>query len=153
MNEYNELGLKEMWPVMEEQLNEGKSVSFRPGGISMLPLIRPEVDTVVIKKVPDKLKKFDLSLYRRADGSFVLHRIVGVKKDKYITRGDNQNIREGDIKREQILAIAVGMYKNGEYISFSGVKYWIYCRIRYMKQELSRVKRVLKTYLKKVKKF
>ena len=153
MNEFNELGLKEMWPVMEEQLNAGKTVSFRPGGNSMLPLIRPGEDMVVIKQAQDKLKKYDLPLYRREDGTFVLHRVVGVKNDTYIMRGDNQNVREGDIKKEQILALAIGMYRNGEYISFSGVKYWIYCRMRHFRQELSRVKRVLNFYAKKLKKF
>lgn len=153
MNEFNELGLKEMWPVMEEQLNSGKAVSFRPGGISMLPLIRPGADLVVIKKAPDKLKKFDLPLYRRMDGTFVLHRVVGVKKGTYTMRGDNQNVLERDIKSEQILALSVGMYKNGEYISFSGVKYWIYCRMRHIRQGLSRIIRVLNFFSKKLKKF
>lgn len=152
MNDFNELGLKEMWPVMEEQLNMGKTVSFRPGGNSMLPLIRPGVDSVVIKQVPARVKKYDLPLYRREDGAFVLHRVVGVRKGTYTMRGDNQNVLERDIKREQILAVAIGMYKNGEYISFSGVKYWIYCHKRHFRQELSRVKRVLIFYLKKLKK-
>ena len=150
MNDFNELGLKEMWPIMEEQLNAGKTVSFRPNGNSMLPLIRPCVDTVLIKQAPAKLKKFDLPLYRREDGTFILHRIVEVKKDRYTMRGDNQNVLERDIKRDQILAVAVGMYKNDTYISFSGVKYWIYCRKRHIRQGLSRVKRVVKYYLKKV---
>ncbi len=152
MNELNEVGLKEMWPVMEEQLNEGKAVSFRPSGISMLPLIRPCVDSVVIKKAPDKLKKYDLPLYRRTDGTFVLHRVVGVNNGTYTMRGDNQNVLERGIKSEQILAVSVGMYKNGEYISFSGVKYWIYCHIRHMRQGLSRIKRVLNFYYKKFEK-
>ena len=152
MNDFNELGLKEMWPVMEEQLKEGKTVSFRPNGNSMLPLIRPGVDTVLIKEVPDRLKKYDLPLYRRSDGTFVLHRIVGVKKGTYTMRGDNQNVLERGMKREQILAVAVGMHKDGAYISFSGVKYWIYCRMRHIRQELSRAKRVLKFYAKKLKK-
>jgi len=153
MNEFNELGLKEMWPVMEEQLNEGKTVSFRASGHSMLPLIRPCEELVVIENPRDKLKMFDLPLYRRDDGAFVLHRIVRVSKGTYTMRGDNQNVLERGIKREQILAVAVGMYKNGEYISFSGVKYWIYCFMRHIRQELSRIKRGLIFRVKKLKKF
>ena len=153
MNDFNELGLKEMWPVMEEQLNNGKTVSFRPGGNSMLPLIRPGIDSVSVKQAPEILKKYDLPLYRRMDGTFVLHRIVGIKKGTYTMRGDNQNVLERGVKREQVLAVATGMYKNGEYISFSGVKYWMYCRLRHFRQELSRVKRVLHFYTKKLKKF
>ena len=152
MNDFNGIGLKEMWPIMEEQLNSGKIVSFIPNGNSMLPLIRPGVDSVLIKQAPEMLKKYDLPLYRRENGAFVLHRIVGVKKGTYTMRGDNQNVLERDIKREQILAVAIGMNKNGEYISFSGVKYWIYCRIRHFRQELSRVKKGINFLFKKFKK-
>jgi len=141
-----------MWPLMEEQINSGKAVKFTPGGTSMLPLIHPEVDSVLIKKAPAKLKKYDLPLYRRKDGDFVLHRVIKVNNDSYVMRGDNQNWHEPGVKHEQILALAIGMYKNDEYISFSGVKYWIYTRKRNVRQHLSRIKSKLKKTLKKVKK-
>ena len=152
MSNFSEMTLAEMWPVMEEQIKAGKIVKFTPGGNSMLPLIRPGVDSVLIKKAPDKLKKYDLPLYRRKNGSFVLHRVVRVRNDVYDMRGDNQNWIETGVSREQILAVAIGMYKNGEYISFSGVKYWIYSRKRHIRQNLSRIKRVILKTLKKVKK-
>ena len=154
MSNFSEMSLAEMWPVMEEQINEGKTVKFTPGGNSMLPLIRPGVDSVLIKKAPDRLRKYDLPLYRRKKGGFVLHRVVKAKNGVYVMRGDNQNWLETGVAHEQILAIAVGMYKNGEYISFSGVKYWIYSRKRHLRQNLSRIKRVLIRTLKKtLKKF
>ena len=152
MSNFSEMTLAEMWPVMEEQIKAGKIVKFTPGGNSMLPLIRPGVDSVLIKKAPDKLKKYDLPLYRRKNGSFVLHRVVRVRNDVYDMRGDNQNWIETGVSREQILAVAIGMYKNDEYISFSGVKYWIYSRKRHLRQNLSRIKRVILRTLKKVKK-
>ena len=152
MSEINDLGLQEVWPLMKEQIDAGKSVKFCPGGKSMLPLIRPGVDRVLIKKAPEKLKKYDLPLYRRENGNFVLHRVVGVKNGTYTMRGDNQNVLERGIKPEQILAVAEGMFKDEEYISFSGVKYWMYCHLRHFRLELSRLKRILKKTLKKVKK-
>ena len=152
MNNFSDMSLVEMWPVMEEQIKAGKNVKFIPGGNSMLPLIRPGVDSVIIKKAPNKLKKYDLPLYRRKNGSFVLHRVVRVRNDVYDMRGDNQNWIETGVSQEQILALAIGMYKNGEYISFSGVKYWIYSRKRHLRQNLSRIKRVILRTLKKVKK-
>lgn len=152
MSEFNELGLQEVWPLMKEQIDAGKSVRFCPGGRSMLPLIRPGVDKVMIKKAPEKLKKYDLPLYRRENGKFVLHRVVGIKNGTYIMRGDNQNVLERGVKHEQILAIAEGVFKNDEYISLSGVKYWIYCHFRHLRLELSRLKRILKKTLKKLKK-
>lgn len=150
MSNFSEMTLAEMWPVMEEQIKAGKIVKFTPGGNSMLPLIRPGVDSVLIKKAPDKLKKYDLPLYRRKNGSFVLHRVVKVRNDVYDMRGDNQNWIETGVSQEQILAVAIGMYKNDEYISFSGVKYWIYSRKRHIRQNLSRIKRVILRTLKKV---
>lgn len=150
MNNLSEISLAEMWPLMEEQINAGKTVQFTPGGTSMLPLIRPGVDSVVISKAPCKLKKYDLPLYRRKNGGFVLHRVVKEKNGVYVMRGDNQNCLETGIAHDQILALAVGMYKNGEYISFSGAKYWIYSRKRHLRQNLSRIKRVLLRTLKKL---
>ncbi len=152
MSNFSEMGLAEMWPIMEEQIKADKPVKFTPGGNSMLPLIRPDIDSVLIKKAPDRLKKYDLPLYRRRNGAFVLHRVVKEKNGVYVMRGDNQNWLETGVAHEQILAIAVGMYKNDEYISFSGVKYWIYTRKRHLRQNLSRIKRVLLRTLKKVKK-
>lgn len=152
MNEFNEVRLSDLWPIIKEQIDNGKSVKFRPGGTSMLPLIRPVDDIVIIKKAPKKLKKYDIILYRRENGRFVLHRVVGIKSGTYIMRGDNQNVLERGIKLEQILAIAEGIYKDSEYISFSGAKYWIYCRMRHYRQELSRLKRILKKIKKSIDK-
>lgn len=144
MNNFNDLSLTEMWPVMEEQINSGKSIKFTPGGTSMLPLINPGIDSVLIQKAPPELKKYEILLYRRKNGDFVLHRVVKVKNGEYVMRGDNQNWHEPGITRDQILARAVGMYKNDEYISFSGVKYWIYTRKRHIRQLLSRLKNKMK---------
>ena len=80
----NKVSLAELWPVMEEQINMGNTVRFGPKGTSMMPLIRQGIDSIVLKKAPDKLKKYDLPLYRRDDGHFVLHRVVGIDKDGYV---------------------------------------------------------------------
>lgn len=153
MNDFNDMGLAELWPIMKEQIDAGKSVRFKPGGRSMLPLVRPGMDTVLIKKAPEKLKRFDVPLYRRNNGQFVLHRVLNVKNGKYTMRGDNQNIIEREVTPEQILAIAEGVFKNDVYIPFSGVKYKTYCYLRDFRQKLSRVKRVVKREIKKIKNF
>ena len=114
----NKVSLEELWPVMEEQLDAGKTVRFGPKGTSMLPLLRQNIDSIVLAKAPEKLKKYDLPLYRRDDGHFVLHRVVGVDKDGYMMCGDNQCIYEHGITQNHILAIAVGMYRGEEFVSF-----------------------------------
>lgn len=131
-----QISLSELWPVMKEQIDGGKTVIFSPNGTSMLPLIRPNTDTVMLKKAPEKLKKYDLPLYLREDGRFVLHRVVGVKKDGYVMCGDNQYRREYGIKNEQILAIACGIYRGDKLISTDDDKYIHYCKKQVIKKQI-----------------
>ena len=126
---------------MEEQIAAGKSVRFGPKGISMLPLIRQFQDTVVIKKAPEKLKKYDIPLYRRDDGHFVLHRVVGENADGYIMCGDNQCVYEYGITDRHILAVAEGMYRGDKYFSFDNDEYILYSHRRVRKQAFKRFMR------------
>ncbi len=128
MNNAHQVALKELWPIMKEQIEDGKKVRFGPKGTSMMPLIRQGVDTVVLEKAPPKLKKYDLPLYLRENGQFVLHRIVGENKDGYICCGDNQCEREYGIKDSQILALATGIYKGEEFMPFTDKNYLSYCK-------------------------
>ena len=156
MDNTHEVRLADLWPAMEEQLNNGKMVRFQPQGTSMLPMLRPGVDTVLLKKAPDMLKKNDLPLYIRADGSFVLHRIVGIKNGKYIMCGDNQWKLEYNILPEQILGVTQGFYRGEKYVSSDNFFYRTYCTIRTGMLKLrilpSRVKNKIKKYVKIQKK-
>ena len=134
--ESKQIPLAELWPVMKEQIDSGKSVVFSPKGTSMLPLIRQGIDKVVLKKAPKELKKYDLPLYLRENGQFVLHRVVGKDKDGYVMCGDNQFRHEHGIKHEQILAIADGMYKGDEFVSFDDKKYLSYCKKQVVKKQI-----------------
>ena len=70
--------LDELMPLISERLSAGGSVRFSPHGTSMLPMLKDGRDQVVLSPLPDKLKKYDLPLYRRENGQYVLHRIVKV---------------------------------------------------------------------------
>lgn len=129
--------LEDMWPVMKEQIDSGGSVRFGPKGISMLPLIRQGLDTVVLEKAPDTLKKYDIPLYRRKDGQFVLHRVVGINKNGYITRGDNQVINEFNVKHSQVLAIVTGFYREDKYVSVNDPEYLKYVKKHMFSKNIS----------------
>lgn len=126
--------LAQLWPIMEEQINAGGEVKFSPKGVSMLPLIRQGIDSVVLIKAPDRLKKYDLPLYRRPDGHFVLHRVVEVKKNSYTMCGDNQLLREKGVKPDWILAIVKGFYRGDTYVSVENSEYQNYVRTRVASQ-------------------
>ena len=70
--------LAQLLPLMQERLAAGESVQFTPQGTSMRPTIYGGRDQVILSPLPPKLKKYDLPLYRRDNGQFVLHRIVEV---------------------------------------------------------------------------
>lgn len=126
--------LDELWPIMAEQIAAGGSVRFSPKGTSMLPMLRQNIDSVVLVKADRRLNKYDLPLYRRENGQFVLHRVVGVKEDSYTMCGDNQYLYEHGIKEEQILAIMDGFYRGDTYVSSTDKKYRSYCKRQVAKQ-------------------
>ena len=119
----------------------------------MLPMLRQGVDSVVLKKPPEYLEKYDLPLYRRADGAFVLHRVVGRDRSGYITCGDNQTVREHGVRHSQIIGIVTGYYRGEEYISCRNPRYRLYCRRRVRRQflrgRLSALKRKIRDFINK----
>lgn len=108
--------LDEVMPLFKELLAEGKSVTFGPKGTSMMPMIRQNIDTVVLSPLPKKLKKLDLPLYQRDGGQYVLHRIVKVG-DTYTCCGDNQFTYEYGVRQDQMIGLVTGFYRGNEYHS------------------------------------
>ena len=87
-------------------------------GTSMWPLLKEGKSQVqLVSGRTKQLKKGDIVLYRRKDGTLVLHRIVKiVKKNTYLVCGDHQWKLEEQIGEDQILAAAQGFFINGRYI-------------------------------------
>ncbi len=126
------VSLEELYPIMREVLDSGGEFSFITRGVSMMPMLRNGVDTIVLVKAPEKLKRFDIPLYRREDGSFVLHRIVGQNKDGYILIGDNQIVYEHGVKHGQVEAVAVAFIKDGVRYELGTFKDKLYiCKMRF----------------------
>ena len=141
------LRLEQLMPLIREQLAAGKNVRFRPRGISMLPMIRPGKDQVVLSPVTGRLKKYDLPLYRRDSGQYVLHRIVGVG-ETYTCIGDNQYGLEYGIRQDQLIAVVTAFTREDREIPVTALGYRLYCRLwhwlRPVKQFLGRCKRILR---------
>ena len=114
-------------PLIADELSAGRSVCFSPSGSSMLPMLRDGIDSVVLSPLPDKLKKYDLALYRRTSGQYVLHRIIQ-SGDTYTCIGDNQFYKEPGLRQEQMLALVTTFSRNGKDISTKNPGYLMYCR-------------------------
>ena len=125
--EKKEVQLEHLMPLIRQQLAAGHSVRFAPQGTSMLPLLRQGVDTVEFSPLPAKLKKYDLPLYQRDDGHYVLHRVVAVG-ETYTCIGDNQFVLETGVRHDQMLALATAIYRKDRQISANAWHYRLYCR-------------------------
>ena len=119
--------LDQLMPLFLEQFAQGKSVKFAPRGISMLPMLRQGIDSVILSPLPQKLKKYDLPLYRRDDGKYVLHRVVEAG-ETYTCIGDNQFVEEPGLRHDQMIAVVSSFTRNGKTIPMTDLRYQLYCR-------------------------
>lgn len=135
-----DISLREMLPLIEEKISLGGDVIIKPQGLSMLPLIRPGKDRVVVSRAILPLNKYDLPLYKRKDGSFVIHRVVGFgENETYIMRGDNQTQAEKGITDNDIIGLVTEIYKGRKPIRVSSFGYKFYVLLVVVVHPLRRV--------------
>lgn len=128
MPDTSSVRLEQLMPLMQERLAAGESVQFTPNGTSMRPMLWGGRDQVILSPLPKQLKKYDLPLYRRDNGQFVLHRIVKVE-ETYTCIGDNQFEYEPGIRQDQMIALATGLIRKGKKYRLNGIGYGLYCRL------------------------
>ena len=73
-----EIKLDDVMPLIKEKLASGQEVIFSPHGTSMLPFLKEGRDSITLKAPPARLKKYDIPLYQRKNGQYILHRVVDV---------------------------------------------------------------------------
>ena len=138
-------------PLLTEGLRAGQSVRFSPRGTSMLPMLREGRDSIVLSPVSGRLKKYDLPLYRRDDGKYILHRVVHVG-DTYTCMGDNQFVPEPGIRQDQLLGVVTAFYRGEKCHSVSSPFYRCYCvcwhRSRFLRRFCRRAINWLRRHLK-----
>lgn len=114
-------------PLFRERLAAGQTIRFSPRGVSMLPMLRQGKDSVVLSPLPEKLKKYDLPLYQRRNGKYILHRVVKVG-ETYTCVGDNQFELEPGLEHDQMIAVVTAFYRGDREIRVDSVGYQMYCR-------------------------
>ena len=113
--------------IINEKLDAGGTVIFTPNGTSMLPMLRDGKDVVMLKKPEGRLHLFDIPLYKRENGTYVLHRVIGFDKDgSYILCGDNQFVKEKGINDSMIIAVLTGFERKGKSYSTKSFSYRLY---------------------------
>lgn len=119
--------MAEAMPDIKAELAAGRSVGVYPRGVSMMPMIRQGRDAVELSPLPEQLEKYDLPLYQRDDGQYVLHRIVKAGKT-YTCMGDNQFKPEHSVRMDQMIAVTTALLRDGKRIDVACWQYRFYCR-------------------------
>lgn len=114
----------------EKELERHGRFTFTNVGTSMMPLLRQNKDLFVIeKKTGKRLRKYDTVLFKRANGRYVLHRILEVRGKDYVLSGDHQFRREYGVTDDQILGVMTKVIRDGITISVMDKKYQMYVHL------------------------
>ena len=113
----------------EEIINHDGRLIYTNVGDSMQPLIRQDRDSLIIEKPQGRLKKYDVPLYKRDSGQYVLHRILKVRKDDYVICGDNRYCKEYGITDRHIIGVLTAVVRSGKEISVNDWRYKLYVHL------------------------
>lgn len=91
----------DLMPLITAKLGTEGIVRILSMGNSMYPLFSHKRDQVFLEQIDiSNLKKYDMILYQRDSGQYVLHRIVGIGEKGFILRGDAQTVNEYPIRED-----------------------------------------------------
>ncbi len=113
----------------EDVIAHGGRLVYTNVGDSMLPLIRQGRDLLIIEKPHGRLKKYDVPLYRRDSGQYVLHRVLKVRDSDYVICGDNRYNKEYGITDRHIIGVLTAVVRDGREIPVTALRYRLYVHL------------------------
>ena len=138
--------------TFEEEIEKSGKIIYTNVGDSMMPFIRQGRDVLVISRAEGRLKLYDVPLYKRDSGQYVLHRILKVRENDYVICGDNRCSREYGITDRHIIGVLTGIIRDGREIPVTDLKYRIYvhlwCDFFPVRAFIIRIRQFLKRRLK-----
>ena len=139
----------------EDVIDRDGRLVYTNVGDSMKPLIRQDRDILIIEKKEGRLKKYDVPLYKRDSGQYVLHRVLKVRSDDYVICGDNRYSKEYGITDRNIIGVLTAVVRNGREISMTDIRYRIYvhlwCDFFHVRAFILKAKRTPKWLKRKLK--
>lgn len=130
-----------MVEILRAVLQKGAPVRFQVQGFSMSPFIKNK-DAVTLS--PLKRKKPGLghiiAFVQEETGGLCIHRVVGKKRDSYVTKGDNVFEMTECVPGENVLGFVTGVERAGRkvllglgperwLIAFLGCRWLFFCRL------------------------
>lgn len=106
------------------QLNEGHDVIMTPRGVSMLPFIRGEKDSVLLRKI-SPIQVGDIVLVN-FNGTYLMHRIMAINGTRITLMGDGhlQGTETGNIS--DVIGTVIEIIRpNGRHIKPTKGRIWV----------------------------
>lgn len=111
-------------------LDEGREVEFTVTGRSMYPLITNRRDSVIVEKaVPKDLRLRDIVLFAPLPDVYVLHRIIKLTENGFVTAGDGNLFVDGFFPNEALVARVNAVVRRGRKIPVTSKLYRLYSAI------------------------
>jgi phage repressor protein C with HTH and peptisase S24 domain len=121
--------------VLRALLADGKAVRFRASGTSMAPAIR-DGETVIVE-AHNRLRRGDVVLFREPRSARLLaHRIVSVRSDGLILRGDAAEGWEGPVGPAMIVGRILGVERGGAVHSLGSPRIYAHLLLRRIRMVL-----------------
>ncbi len=121
--EVERLPMEQLMPLLQLQMEQGGSAWLTVTGSSMHPTFRHGRDRVELVQRPPC--KGDVALYRRENGVYVLHRILGAREENWLCAGDNQWETE-EVSPSQVIACVQRFFRKGKThpVTQAGYRLW-----------------------------
>ena len=135
----------------EEMLRANGFDLCSPVSASMLPMVRPRRDSLLFARPQGRLRRYDVALYKRG-GATIMHRVIAVKQDGYIIRGDNAREKE-HVADAQVIGVMTGFYRDETFIPADDRRYRWYARLIVLAHPMlplaKKLRRLMKRWRKK----
>lgn len=142
-------GRTERIGTAERELAENGVYMTNTIGHSMEPFLSHHRDAVVIARPERPPRKYDVVLYPGKGDTYILHRIIAVKADHFVIRGDNNYFREY-VPKDKIIGVLVSFTRKGKRGSVKDIGYKLYSRRRVLCYPLRVLYRRARTALARI---
>ena len=115
----NEVLLEEAAALM----NEGREVTIKPLGNSMLPFIRGGRDSVRLKKMPS-VAVGDMLLVRLPGPRYVLHRLISMDGDRLTLMGDGNLVGTESCTVADVMGTVTAIERGSRVVKPGNGRWW-----------------------------
>lgn len=111
-----------IFPVIKEILDEGKSARITVTGMSMYPFLRENIDSVELSKANiSNIRRGDIVMILRDSNVYVMHRVIKVEESCFYMVGDAQEDIEGPLRYDQVFAKVTSVWRKDKKVDVSNV--------------------------------